>query len=222
MNDIETEKAAIKAVIISETANWANRNFEGWTDTWLHEEYVLAMFPHPYHYNEYTSWDSLSTTNKISFETKNTPMMVDIIRSNWRIRIYNDGAWATYIQQIASRDDGSKLDESREVRFLEKKNGLWKIVYLTAVYKSSYEQLSVDDNLNNVGYNLLGQEKIKDAIEIFKMNVKLYPNSSNAYDSLGEAYMKDDNKKLAIRNYEKSLTLDPNNDNAINMIEKMR
>ena len=47
-----------------------------------------------------------------------------------------------------------------------------------------------------------------------KTNVKLYPESSNVYDSLGEAYMKDGNKELAIKNYEKSLELDQKNDNA--------
>jgi tetratricopeptide (TPR) repeat protein len=220
--DIESEKAAIKSVIISETTNWANRNFKGWADAWFHEKYVLAMFPGPYYYNEYTSWDSLSNTNKVDFENNNTPMNVDITRSNWNIRIYHDGAWVTYIQHIASRDDGKKLDESREVRFLEKKSGSWKIVYLAAVYKSLYEQISVENILNNEGYKLLAQDNVKEAIKILKMNVKLHPQSSNVYDSLGEAYMKDDNKKLAIKNYKMSLELEPENDNAEKMLEKLK
>lgn len=43
-----------------------------------------------------------------------------------------------------------------------------------------------------------------------------------AYDSLGEAFMKTGEKDLAIKNYEKSLELNPNNDNAKKMLENLR
>src|SRR5438094_8522008 len=56
--------------------------------------------------------------------------------------------------------------------------------------------------------------KVKEAIEIFKLNVEVYPQASNAYDSLGEAYMVHGDKELAIVNYKKSLELDPKNINA--------
>jgi len=42
------------------------------------------------------------------------------------------------------------------------------------------------------------------------------------YDSLGEAYMKADKKDLAIANYEKSLQLDPKNQNAVEQLKKLR
>ena len=63
---------------------------------------------------------------------------------------------------------------------------------------------------------------IKDAIEIFKLNVEEYPNYANVYDSLAEAYMIAGDKKLAIMNYEKSLELDPNNTNAIEKLEALK
>ncbi len=62
------------------------------------------------------------------------------------------------------------------------------------------------------------KENIDEAIEIFKMNVADYPESFNVYDSLGEAYMKSGNKELAIKNYKKSLELNPENENAKNML----
>lgn len=68
--------------------------------------------------------------------------------------------------------------------------------------------------LNNLGYQLLGAKKIKAAIEIFKLNVEAYPNAYNTYDSLAEAYQKENNKQLAIKNFEKSLELNPKNSNA--------
>ena len=52
---------------------------------------------------------------------------------------------------------------------------------------------------NQLGYQLMGQNKVKEAIEIFKMNVEMYPESWNVYDSLGEGYMNDGQKELAIQ-----------------------
>lgn len=102
---------------------------------------------------------------------------------------------------------------------------MWKIVYLTAVYTSTYKDFQenfVEYNLNDSGYKLLSQNKIDEAIEVFKLNVKLYPESLNVYDSLGEAYMKKGENDLSIENYLISLKLDPNNKNAEEMINKIR
>jgi len=74
---------------------------------------------------------------------------------------------------------------------------------------------------NELGYYLMGAGKMNEAIEIFKLNVKEYPESANVFDSLGEAYMNNDEKELAIRNYEKSLELNPNNNNAKEMLKKL-
>ena len=75
--------------------------------------------------------------------------------------------------------------------------------------------------LNSLGYILLSKERMEDAISIFRLNIEEYPDASNPYDSLGEAYMLAGSKKLAIENYRKSIELDPANDNAREMIRKM-
>lgn len=66
-----------------------------------------------------------------------------------------------------------------------------------------------ESELNYLGYNLLRKKKIDEAIEIFRLNVELYPESWNVYDSLGEAYMIKGSKKLAIQNYKKALEMSP-------------
>ncbi|MFM9838058.1 MAG: serine hydrolase [Cyclobacteriaceae bacterium] len=76
--------------------------------------------------------------------------------------------------------------------------------------------------LNSWGYTLIQQEKVKEAIEIFKLNVSLYPQSGNAHDSLGEAYMTIGDKALAIKNYKRSLELDPNNGNAKRQLKRLK
>ena len=76
--------------------------------------------------------------------------------------------------------------------------------------------------LNLLGYYLLNDKKrIEDAIEIFKLNVKVYPKYANGYDSLAEAYMISGDKTLAIKNYAKSLELDPNNTGAVEKLNKL-
>jgi tetratricopeptide (TPR) repeat protein len=75
--------------------------------------------------------------------------------------------------------------------------------------------------MNALGYKLLGNNKTYEAIEIFKLNVEAYPGSWNVYDSLGEAYLKNGDKELAIKNYQKSLALNPENTNGIKMLEKI-
>jgi len=62
--------------------------------------------------------------------------------------------------------------------------------------------------LNNAGYALIKEGDIKMAINFFRLNIVLFPEDANAYDSLGEAYMKDGNTKLAIENYKKALQID--------------
>jgi 3-oxoadipate enol-lactonase len=76
--------------------------------------------------------------------------------------------------------------------------------------------------MNALGYRYLQKGKIKEAIELFKLNTAAYPNSSNTYDSLGEAYLADGQKDLAIKNYEKSLELNPNNANARKVLKDLK
>jgi tetratricopeptide (TPR) repeat protein len=78
-----------------------------------------------------------------------------------------------------------------------------------------------ESELNTLGYQLLRMNKILEAIEIFKLNVEAYPQSSNVYDSLGEAYMVKCDRDQAIMNYEKSLELDPNNSDSVEMLKKL-
>ncbi|MFC2092898.1 serine hydrolase [Bacteroidota bacterium] len=85
------------------------------------------------------------------------------------------------------------------------------------------EEYYIDENeINNFGYYLLGKERIDDAIEVFKLNVELFPDAFNTYDSLGEAYMIKGEKNLAIKNYEKSVELNPENTNGINILKKLK
>jgi len=76
--------------------------------------------------------------------------------------------------------------------------------------------------LNGFGYLFLSKKDVPPAIKIFKLNTELYAQSSNAYDSLADAYKNAGEKHLAIKNYQKSLELNPKNDNAVQMLKKLQ
>jgi hypothetical protein len=72
---------------------------------------------------------------------------------------------------------------------------------------------SISDT-NRLGYQFLGKGETQAAIQIFQLNVETHPKSSNAHDSLGEAYAAAGNKDLAIENYRKALAFDSENTNS--------
>jgi hypothetical protein len=78
-----------------------------------------------------------------------------------------------------------------------------------------------ENELNNLGYQLIRANKFKEAIRIFQINVEAFPKSGNTYDSLAEGYMDHGEKALAIANYQKSLQVNPKNRNAVVMLKKL-
>ena len=75
--------------------------------------------------------------------------------------------------------------------------------------------------LNNLGYALLGKKEYTSSIEVMQLNVTLFSLSANSYDSLGEAYFVSGDKQRAKENYEKSLHLNPENDNAADYLKQL-
>jgi FKBP-type peptidyl-prolyl cis-trans isomerases 1 len=83
------------------------------------------------------------------------------------------------------------------------------------------DMYSSESDLNGWGYRLLAKKRIREAIEVFKLNVEAYPQSANVYDSLAEAYLNNGDKKLAIENYHKALDLNPQMESAKNALREL-
>jgi len=79
-----------------------------------------------------------------------------------------------------------------------------------------------EGEINQLGYVLLRLKKLDDAIEVFTQNTEDHPESWNVWDSLAEAFADKGNKDLAIKYYEKSLQLNPDNTNGANQIKKLK
>ena len=79
-----------------------------------------------------------------------------------------------------------------------------------------------EGEINSLGYQLLETNKVKEAIAVFTLNVEAFPESYNVYDSLGEAYMISGDNEFAIKNYQKSIELNPHNTYGIEMLKKLK
>lgn len=93
---------------------------------------------------------------------------------------------ALILNEVGKKDEASKLKEEAFVNAQE-------------------------NDVNTLGYQLLTGGKFDDAIEIFKKNTELYPESWNVWDSLGEGYMNNGETKLAVENYTRALGMAPEN-----------
>lgn len=75
--------------------------------------------------------------------------------------------------------------------------------------------------LNTLGYVNLRAKNYDEALYVFNLNVKIFPYKHNVYDSLGEAYFETENYSEALKNYYKVLSLKPDDENAVEMIDKI-
>lgn len=76
--------------------------------------------------------------------------------------------------------------------------------------------------VNELGYDLLGDDRHDAALAVFRRNVERFPASANTWDSLGEAYLEAGELEAALENYQRSLELNPDNANGRTAIERIR
>jgi tetratricopeptide (TPR) repeat protein len=80
----------------------------------------------------------------------------------------------------------------------------------------------LEATVNGAGYMLMRSGIPERAVEVFELNTRVFPDAFNTWDSLGEAYMELGRDEEAIASYERSLALNPENENAARMIERIR
>ena len=104
-----------------------------------------------------------------------------------------------------------------------KKTGMTSAVQVYEKNRKTNSHYSNESEINGLGYYLLNElGQTDNAILIFQVNTQLFPASANVYDSLAEAYMRKGDNKNAVAFYQKSLQLDPGNNNAKQIIERLQ
>jgi enterochelin esterase-like enzyme len=97
------------------------------------------------------------------------------------------------------------------------------IVEYNRLKKEHPDEYSISEGeIDWLGDGLLYSNRITEAIEIFKLNQVEHPHSWIVYNSLGKAYTKNAKIELAIENYSKSLELNPENTNAVEMLKELQ
>ncbi|SNR31991.1 hypothetical protein SAMN04488111_0271 [Lutibacter flavus] len=92
--------------------------------------------------------------------------------------------------------------------------------YLNIKKNDSLDNSLNENNFNSLGYKELRKNNFENALNIFKINMMLYPNSSNVYDSYADALKVKGDTLQAIIYYKKSLKLDSGNRRAKSFVEK--
>ncbi len=92
-----------------------------------------------------------------------------------------------------------------------------------SIFNENRQDPAVSENrLNRMGYAYINQNKIKQALVVLKLNTEFYPESSNCYDSYGEALALAGRKEDAVSNYQKAIELDPKAINAQNCLKNLK
>lgn len=140
--DIEKEEKAIIAVIQEETAAFIARDYDRLAANYVQDETNIRFTAGKSGFKYYVGWEELSTRFKEYFKNNPEPDQWRQVTTNYRIKIYQESAWVVFenegLQSTGrfSEPTGKGID----VRFLEKIDGKWKIVFLAAVITSPYEE----------------------------------------------------------------------------------
>ena len=100
-------------------------------------------------------------------------------------------------------------------------SSLEKAIQQFETLKTDKAYLLNEGEMNALGYEFLGEGKKKEALAVFDLIVEAYPNSFNAYDSRGEAYMAIGDKVASIKDYKKSIELNPRNMGGIEKLKEL-
>jgi len=149
----------------------------------------------------------------------NQPNMKNIVAHGSAHYIFRDNPGLIINAIIKSYSE--TLNKEQKFDMLNK--GLDNAIQLSVEAKKvEMENLHSEDDLNEWGYTLMRNEELEKALEVFKLNIILYPESFNVYDSYGEILLKLERKDEAILMYEKSIELNPENENGKEMLQKIK
>ncbi len=127
----QNDKDAIKAVIEQETASFMNVDYNTWSSLWLKVPYAYWSYSDSTGTSFVEGWDNLNKTYADYFKNAK-PSKAEISHEWIEIRIFENGAYAHFVQKIYDEPDS---DETSQIRVLEKKDGKWKLICVGAIAK---------------------------------------------------------------------------------------
>jgi CubicO group peptidase (beta-lactamase class C family) len=133
--------------------------------------------------------------------------------------IAQEYGWKNYVP-----DDRSGASATGILMAIAQSRGIQAALHQYQTLKDSNpSHLTPDENtLVMLGYLLLSDKRPDDALEALKLEVREHPDYWNGYDTLAEIYMELGEKQLAIQNYEKSIELNPDNQNGMERLKELK
>lgn len=222
-NGQSSEEEEIKKVIRAETDAWRMRDIEAWKATWHQSPEASRTIVINHNLIDAVGWENFSPIVMEEIEQDPRADVNEYITDEYMIRTSEDLAWVNFHQVVKSADDGSE-SHTREQRVLTKEDGQWKILsqttYVTESFGSGPEMTR--NSLNAIANNLYEEKKLEEAVEVLKLNAQLYPDVWSIYNDLGQIYAELGDKHLAIKNYERSLQLNPRNEDGRMALAELR
>lgn len=149
---------------------------------------------------------------------KDNPNRKGIIASNCRHYLHFDNPKLAVDAIVSLFIDASVESDMTAIfkRYLSYSNE-----YTNIYRQQEYEYWHSERDINRWGYALLSDKKLPAATKLLELNTILYPQSFNVWDSYGEVLLLLGEKEKAIKMYEKSLELNPDNENAKEALTKI-
>jgi CubicO group peptidase (beta-lactamase class C family) len=173
------------------------------------------------HRGSNTGWQAIFNVNP---ETNDGFIMVTNGGSGQNIYhpIFYD--WALWKMGVSLEDwYNAKPPISKKLKSIVDSKGIDDIATsYTELKKNQPDKYDFSEvQLNELGYYYMGKDDLEKAIAIFKLNVEVFPYAFNVYDSYGEALLAQGAREEAVENYKKSVSLNPGNENGIQVLNDL-
>ena len=216
----EAEKQKIIDVITGELDAWYKKDRATWTDAIVNSnDFILTSASQDGYYRIH-GFDSLVAPREQYFTTPADPNVKRISKTDFKVNIKGSIA----IVDLTLRGDNlfGPFTGDQTI-LLEKQGKSWRILRQHTVVKTSFQlsEVNIESGINTQGLKFLELKKVDEAIKVLSLNTQLFPKSWNTWDSLAEAYMQKGEAHIATGFFKKSLELNPNNNYAKEMVEKM-
>lgn len=216
----DAEKQKIIDVITGEVDAWYAKDRAKWIAAIVPSDEIMLTHTSQEGYYRVHGFDSLVAPREKYFTTPVDPNVKRISKSDFKVNIKGSIA----IVDLTFKANGIFGPMVGDQTILMEKQGKsWRILRQNTVVKSTYQlnEANIESGLNTQGLHLLEMKKFDHAIKVLALNTELFPNSWNTWDSLAEAYMQKGESHIAMGFFKKSIQLNPENNYAKQMVEKL-
>jgi hypothetical protein len=141
----EGDKAAIKAVIEEATNAYKARDFDRMAAVWLQDESIIRLNSGNHNYSFSKGWKAIGSAYHDLFKDNPDAIVTEYEKVNFKIEIYKNSAWVTHDELIKDSEHEYQYHQIG-VHLLVKEKGEWKIIYLSYVDSSSYDEDDVQES----------------------------------------------------------------------------